>query len=94
MTKKLDEYTKLEHHIDMQAFKESVEELFYEVTDPRVKDNQSYPLSSLLVIMLMAVISGANSILAIYDYAVEKNIYLKNILILMPAQVMASFGGY
>ncbi len=39
MTKKLDEYTKLEQHIDMQAFKESVEELFYEVTDPRVKDN-------------------------------------------------------
>lgn len=80
MPKSTRSYTEIEKQTDIEAFKDSVEEFFKEVTDPRAKDNQKYPLSSLLVIMLMAIISGANCILAIYDYAHAKHDLIKTSL--------------
>lgn len=77
MSKKQRNYTKLDEIVDIQVFEESVEDFFKHVSDPRVEDNMKYPLSLILVIMLMAVISGANSILAIFDYAEEKQYLLK-----------------
>lgn len=77
MSKKQGNYTKLDEIIDIQVFEESVEEFFKHVPDPRVEDNKKYSLSLILVIMLMAVTSGANSILAIFDYAEEKQYLIK-----------------
>lgn len=68
MARKQD-YADIEQSIDIQAFVESVKEGFNTVTDPRKADNQTYPLMSLLVMMLCAVIAGANSITGIHQYA-------------------------
>lgn len=62
-------YTEVDQLVDLEAFLESVQEGFREVEDPRAKDNQTYPLVHLLVIILCAVLAGANNILDIYDYA-------------------------
>lgn len=62
-------YTEIEQIADREAFLESVQEGFHEVEDPRVGDNQSYPLVHLIVMILCAILAGANSILDIYDYA-------------------------
>ena len=71
MTKKKSPqfYTEYDQHIDSQAFVDSVQTHFGNVEDPRVNANQSYPLTVLLVIILGAVLAGANSILAIYNYS-------------------------
>lgn len=69
MTKKKDPYDDIEKSIDIQAFVESVKEGFKQVVDPRKADNQSYPLMSLLVMILCGVIAGANSITSIHQYA-------------------------
>lgn len=69
MAKKKDSYDDIERSIDMQAFVESVKEGFDEVADPRRADNQVYPLISLLIMILCAIIAGANSITGIHHYA-------------------------
>jgi predicted transposase YbfD/YdcC len=61
-------YDDIEQSMDLQAFVDSVREGFKEVTDPRQLDNQCYPLMSLLVMILCAVIAGANSISGIHQY--------------------------
>lgn len=77
MPKKSYRYTKIDEITDIEVFKDSIDEFFQTVSDPRVEDNQKYPLPLILVIMFMAIISGADSILAIYDYAEEKRYLLK-----------------
>ncbi len=67
MTKEF--YSEVDQITDSEAFLESVRDGFYQVEDPRVKDNQSYPLVSLLVMILCAILAGGNTILDIYDYA-------------------------
>ena len=62
-------YTEIDQIADREAFLESVEEGFSGVEDPRAQDNQTYPLVHLLVMMLCAILAGANTILDIYDYA-------------------------
>jgi len=71
MTRKIktDFYSEIDQIADRDAFLESVREGFYEVKDPRAPDNQSYPLLSLLVMVLCAILAGGNTILDIYDYA-------------------------
>jgi predicted transposase YbfD/YdcC len=71
MTKKKSPqfYTEYDQHIDSQAFVDSVQAHFGNVEDPRINANQSYPLTALLVIILGAILAGANSILAIYNYS-------------------------
>lgn len=62
-------YSEVDQIADSEAFLESVREGFSEVEDPRVQDNLSYPLINLLVMILCAVLAGANNILEIYEYA-------------------------
>lgn len=64
-----DFYSEIDQIADREAFLESIREGFLEVEDPRVEDNQSYPLISLLVMILCAILAGANTILDISDYA-------------------------
>jgi predicted transposase YbfD/YdcC len=69
VARKKEYYDDIEQSIDVQAFVESVKEGFGEVLDPREPDNQSYSLMNLLVMILCAVIAGANSITGIHQYA-------------------------
>jgi predicted transposase YbfD/YdcC len=62
-------YTEVDQIADREAFLESVQEGFNKIEDPRAKDNQTYPLVHLLVMILCAILAGANTILDIYDYA-------------------------
>jgi predicted transposase YbfD/YdcC len=78
--KKLDPYSDFDKQSDIQAFKDSVDEFFKDVPDPRMGDNCKFPLTSLLVMMLMAVVAGANNILAINDYAQEKRYLFRELL--------------
>lgn len=73
-------YSIAEQIADSEAFLDSVRDGFYEVEDPRAPDNQSYPLVSLLVMILCAIIAGGNTILDIYDYAHLKIRMFQNIL--------------
>lgn len=47
MAKKKDPYTDIKKSIDIQCFIESIKDGFKDVEDPRLLDNQSYPLMSL-----------------------------------------------
>jgi predicted transposase YbfD/YdcC len=68
--KRTDEfYTEIDQITDKEAFLESVEEGFSGVEDPRAQDNQTYPFVHLLVMMLCAILAGANTILDVCDYA-------------------------
>jgi hypothetical protein len=62
-------YTEVDQIADGEAFFESVRAGFDGVDDPRAQDNQTYPLVSLLVMMICAVLAGGNTILDIYNYA-------------------------
>lgn len=62
-------YTEVDQIADKEAFLESVQGGFHEVEDPRARDNQTYPLVHLIVMILCAILAGANTILDIYDYA-------------------------
>lgn len=65
-------YSAADQIIDRQEFVESIEREFKGIVDPRASDNQSYPLISLLTIILTAVIAGANAIIQIHQYACVK----------------------
>ena len=91
--KKIDQYSDFEKQADIQAFKDSVDEFFKDVPDPRMGDNCKFPLTSLLVILLMAVIAGANNISAINDYAQEKRYLLRDLLGLNAPLSTIPFGG-
>jgi predicted transposase YbfD/YdcC len=73
-------YREIEWLADKEAFLESVQEGFNEIEDPRARDNRIYPLVHLLVIILCAVLAGANTILDIYDYAHLKLTMFQKIL--------------
>ena len=73
-------YREIDWLADKEAFLESVQEGFNEIEDPRARDNQTYPLAHLLVMILCAVLAGANTILDIYDYAHLKLTMFQKIL--------------
>ena len=62
-------YTEIDQLVDSEAFLESVRTGFSGVEDPRTQDNNTYPLVSLLVMILCAILAGGNTILDIYNYA-------------------------
>lgn len=70
--KKQDSYDEIEQSIDFEAFIASVERHFKDVPDPRFDRLQVYPLMILLVMMLCAMIAGANSISSIHQYVKMK----------------------
>ena len=61
-------YSEYDQHIDCENFADSIRVSFSDIEDPRKIDNQSYPLVSLLVMILAAIIAGANSISGVYNY--------------------------
>lgn len=65
-------YSAADQLLDQQEFVESIERAFKEIPDPRVLDNQSYPLTYLLIMILAAVIAGANAITQIHQYVCVK----------------------
>ena len=73
-------YPVVDQLLDQQAFIESIETEFQDIEDPRVKDNVSYPLPALIVIILSAVLAGANSISHIHEFAKIKINLFKRIL--------------
>lgn len=78
--KKKQEYNDIEKELDLQSFVNSVESGFKDLIDPRSHKNQDYSLMSLIIMILCAVIAGANSITAIHQYAKLK-IHMFNQLI-------------
>lgn len=73
-------YSEIDQIADSQAFLDSVHEGFSEVKDPRAPDNQDYPLVSLLVIILCAILAGANTIISIYTYSKIKHEMFRRLL--------------
>lgn len=73
-------YSEVDQIADSEAFLESVREGFNEVKDPRTQNNLTYNLVDLLLMILCAVLAGANTILDIYDYAQLKIELLQRIL--------------
>lgn len=65
-------YSEVEQFYDQQTFIESIKEGFKEIQDPRASDNQSYPLAYLVVMIVCAILAGANTITAIHTYVVLK----------------------
>ena len=73
-------YSEIDQIADKQAFVESIAEGFKEVHDPRVADNQSYSLVHLLVMILCAILAGANTIIEIHTYVKIKIEMFKRLL--------------
>lgn len=67
-----DFYSEIDELIDKESFVESIRKEFSEIEDPRAKDNQSYRLVDPLIIILSAILAGANTITDIHTYAQVK----------------------
>ena len=65
-------YSEIDPLIDQESFIQSIEEEFEEVQYPRVQENCCYPLVHLLMIILCAVLAGANTITDIHSYSTIK----------------------
>lgn len=65
-------YSVMDQIIDKEAFLESVREGFKDIEDPRAPDNQSYRLVDLIIIILCAILAGANTITDVHTYAQVK----------------------
>jgi predicted transposase YbfD/YdcC len=62
-------YHEVDELIDKESFIQSIEEEFNEIEDPRWSKNRCYSLVHLLVIILCAILAGANTITDIYSYS-------------------------
>ena len=78
--KKTQFYSEIDQLADNQAFIDSIEEGFNEIDDPRAADNQEYSLVSLLVMILCAILAGANTIIDIHTYSKVKQEMFKRLL--------------
>jgi len=65
-------YTEIEQFIDTEYFLASLSDGFRRVVDPRESDNQIYQFTHLLLMIVCAVLAGANTIVDIHAYAVAK----------------------
>ncbi len=74
-----DTYSEIDQVIDNKTFIECIKDGFKEVEDPR-SPGSSYALASLLVIILCAIIAGANAITHIHEYAQTKIGLFKRLL--------------
>jgi predicted transposase YbfD/YdcC len=73
-------YSEADQIADSEAFLVSVKEGFKELEDPRAQDNQTYPLVSLLIVILSAILAGANTIIDIHLYAQVKSEMFQRLL--------------
>lgn len=74
--KKNKENTNKTQPENLQRFRDELENYLKDVLDPRSQDNTKYSFNSLMGIILCGIISGANSITAIHEYAVSKKEWL------------------
>lgn len=81
-------YSAVDQIADKEAFLESVREGFSGIKDPRAEDNQGYRLLDLLVIIVCAILAGANTIADIHAYAQVKVGMLQQFL---PMHAMPSY---
>ena len=58
----------------------SIVEYFAEIPDPRIDRARLHPLTSILVLSLVAVICGADSFVAIEEFGQSKEVWLKTFL--------------
>ena len=65
-------YSAIDEIADKEAFLESVREGFKDIEDPRAEDNQGYRLIDLLIVIVCAILAGANTITDIHTYAQVK----------------------
>jgi predicted transposase YbfD/YdcC len=65
-------YSDFDQIEDSEAFLDSLKEVFKDIDDPRSQDNQTYPLITLLIIILCAILAGANTIIGIHVYSQVK----------------------
>jgi hypothetical protein len=65
-------YSAIDEIADKEAFLESEREGFSEIEDPRAQDNQGYRFIDLLIVILCAILAGANTITDIHTYAQVK----------------------
>lgn len=61
-------YSAIDELADKEAFLESVREGFKDIEDPRAADNQVYRLVDLLIVIICAILAGANTITDIHTY--------------------------
>src|ERR1700739_76975 len=73
-------YSEIDQIADKQTFIESIAEGFKEIEDPRATDNRSYFLVHLLVMIICAILAGANTITEIHVYARIKLEMFKRLL--------------
>lgn len=73
------DFPDLDTNIDINIFKQNASIFFKEVPDPRVGDNCAYTLIELIVIIMLAVFSGANTIVDVFDYANQKQKLLRDL---------------
>jgi predicted transposase YbfD/YdcC len=66
------DFVDIDKNVNIQSFRESVVYFFRNVPDPRAADNCEYSLPDLLIIMLLAVFSGADDIADIHEYGNQK----------------------
>lgn len=80
MARKKEFYTAIDQIADKETFLESVQEGFFDIEDPRDNDNLAYPLVHLLVMILCAILAGANTITDIHRYSELKLSMFQTIL--------------
>jgi DDE_Tnp_1-associated len=73
---KNESYNEESTELDLENFKSRLDDIIQSIEDPRVHDNQTYSLFSLLAIIFCAIVGGANSISAIHRYATSKKKWL------------------
>lgn len=82
-------YSTIEQITDKEAFLESVREGFKDIEDPRMQDNQDYRLVDLLIMIVCAILAGANTITDIHAYAQVKTHMFQQFL---PIPATPSYG--
>lgn len=73
---KNESYNDESRELDLENFKNRLADITQSIEDPRVHDNQTYSLFSLIAIIFCAIVGGANSISAIHRYATSKKRWL------------------
>jgi predicted transposase YbfD/YdcC len=90
--KQKEVYSEIEKLIDEESFLESIKQGFQQLHDPRnAKKNLVYQFTHLLVIILCAIISGANTITDIHAYATAKEALFKQIFAIEKAPSYSVF---
>lgn len=70
--KKRFDYIEADRDVDIEVYREVMQQAFAELMDPREQENLQYPFYGILLIILAATLASAKSIRGIHEYAQEK----------------------